>query len=104
MIALVTILFAFPLGFFLRHGLAAAAAYATIYLWSFTFQTAYLTRAWVTGDHSAFSPQPDIGTSYGLVTGAIFLIGFGLVTLGHRLGSRRRTRRGAVDLDATARS
>jgi hypothetical protein len=104
MIALVTVLFAFPLGFFLRHRPAAAMAYATIYLWSFTFQTAYLTRAWAAGDHSAFAPEPDIGVSYGLVAGAIFLVGFGLVALGHRLGSRRRTRRGAVDLDAAARS
>jgi hypothetical protein len=70
MIALVTVLFAFPLGFFLRHRLAAAATYATIYLWSFTFQTAYLTRAWAAGDHSAFSGQPDFGVGYGLVTGA----------------------------------
>jgi hypothetical protein len=104
MIAIVTVLFAFPLGFFLRHRLVAATTYATIYLWSFTFQTAYLTRAWVGGDHSAFAQQPDAGAPYGLVTGAIFLVGFGLVALGHRLGSRRRTRRSAVDLDTATRS
>lgn len=104
MIALVTVLFAFPLGFFLRHRLAAAATYAAMYLWSFTFQTAYLTRAWAAGDNSAFSRQPDFGVGYGLVTGAIFLVGFGLVAFGHRLGSRRRTRRGAADLDTAAGS
>jgi len=100
MIALVTVLFAFPLGYFVRHRFAAAASYATIYLWSFTFQTAYLTRVWAAGDDSAFARQPDIGVPYGLVTGGIFLVGFGRVGLGHWLGSRRRTRRGAVDLDA----
>ena len=103
MIALVTVLFAFPLGFLLRHRFAAAATYAIIYLWSFTFQTAYLTRAWVAGDHSAFSQQPDVGASYGLVTAAIFLVGFGLVALGHRLGSRRRNRRSVIDLDTAGR-
>ena len=101
MIAVVTILCAFPLGFFLRNRLTAAFVYATTYLWSYTFQTAYLTRAWVDGEPVGFRRPADFGSDYGLVTAAIFMAGFGLVTLGHRLGSRRRARRGVADLDPT---
>ena len=42
MIAIVTILLAFPLGFFLRSHLAANTAYAIAYLWAFVFQGIYL--------------------------------------------------------------
>lgn len=100
MIAIVTVLFAFPLGFFLRNRLTAAVTYAAAYLWSYTFQTQYLLRAWALGDDSAFSRQPDPAVDYGLVTLGIFLAGFGLVALGHRAGKRRRARRStAADFD-----
>ena len=93
MIAIVTILLAFPLGFFLRSHLSANVAYAIAYLWAFTFQGLYLTRMWVGGDDSAFPKDPDtIPVSYGLVCAAIFGVGFGLVALGHRVGSGRRTK------------
>jgi hypothetical protein len=93
MIAIVTILLAFPLGFFVRSHHAANTAYAVAYLWAFVFQGLYLTRMWVGGDDSAFPRDPDtIPVSYGLVAGAIFAVGFGLVALGHRVGSRRRTK------------
>lgn len=93
MIAIVTILLAFPLGFFLRSHLAANVAYGMAYLWAFTFQGVYLTRMWVGGDHSAYPKDPDtIPVAYGSVCAAIFAVGFGLVALGHRVGSRRRTR------------
>ena len=42
MIAVVTILLAFPLGFFVSSRLAAMTTYAVAYLWAFTFQTLYL--------------------------------------------------------------
>ena len=42
MIAVVTVLLAFPLGYLLRSHLAANVAYAIAYLWAFTFQTLYL--------------------------------------------------------------
>ena len=42
MIAVVTVLCAFPLGYFLRSHLAANTAYAIAYLWAFVFQTLYL--------------------------------------------------------------
>jgi hypothetical protein len=104
MIALVTIGFAFPLGFFLRHRLTAAFVYATGYLWSYTFQTAYLTRGWVDGQDVGFRRPADFGIDYGLVTAAIFIVGFGLLTLGHYLGTRRRTRNRIADLDPVPHS
>jgi len=93
MIAIVTILFAFPLGFFLRSHLAANLAYAVAYLWAFVFQGLYLTRMWVGGDDSAFPKAPDtMPVAYGLVCCAIFAGGFGLVAVGRRVSARRRTR------------
>jgi hypothetical protein len=93
MIAIVTVLLAFPLGFFLRSHLAANVAYAIAYLWAFTFQGLYLTRMWVGGDDSAFPKNPDtMPVGYGLVCAAIFAVGFGLVAVGQRVGSRRRTK------------
>jgi hypothetical protein len=93
MIAIVTVLLAFPLGYLLRSHLAANVAYAIAYLWAFTFQALYLTRMWVGGDDSAFPKDPDaLPISYGLVTAAIFAVGFGLVAFGHRVGARRAAR------------
>jgi hypothetical protein len=93
MIAIVTVLLAFPLGFFLRSHLAANTAYAIAYLWAFTFQGIYLMRSWVGGDHSAFPKDPDtIPVGYGLVAAAVFIVGFGLVAVGHRVGAGRRSR------------
>jgi hypothetical protein len=93
MIAIVTVLLAFPLGYLLRSHLAANVAYAIAYLWAFTFQGLYLTRMWVGGDSSAFDKNPDtLPISYGLVAAGIFAAGFGLVALGHRVGARRTAR------------
>ena len=101
MVAIVTVLFAFPLGFFLRNRLAAYVAYIAIFAYSFTFQTLYLMRAWVGGDHSAFSADPEkLPLDYLAVTVSIYIVGFLLITLGHRLGSKRRSRTNAVNLDA----
>jgi hypothetical protein len=93
MIAVVTVLLAFPLGFFLRSHLAANVAYAIAYLWAFSFQNVYLVRMWTAEDASTFPKDADaIPFEYGLVTAAIFAVGFGLVALGHRLGARRMER------------
>ena len=90
MIAVVTVLVAFPLGYLLRSHLAANVAYAIAYLWAFTFQGVYLTRMWVGGDHSAFPGAPEqFPIAYGLVAAAIFAVGFGLVALGQWVRSRR---------------
>ncbi|NIK56099.1 hypothetical protein [Kribbella shirazensis] len=100
MVAIVTVLFAFALGFFLRNRISAYVAYVAIYGYAFTFQTLYLLRDWVGGDHSAFAADPEtIPFDYLAVTAGIYLIGLVLVALGHRLGTKRRTRARAVDLD-----
>ncbi len=89
MIAVVTILAAFPLGYFMRSRLAANTAYAVAYLWAFVFQTLYLVLDAVNeSKNPAFEPS-EFPLSYGLVTLAIFVVGFGLVSLGHWVRARR---------------
>lgn len=82
MIAIVTILAAFPLGYFVRSRLAAFTAYAIAYLWAFTFQTLYLLIDGVFDDG-------EFPLSYGLVTLGIFAAGFSLVHAGQWVRSRR---------------
>jgi hypothetical protein len=99
MIAVVTILCAFPLGFFLSSRLAANTAYAIAYLWAFTFQTLYLMldsldNGRTLNDEPAFEAG-EFPWQYGVVTLLIFVAGFGLVSLGHRVGRGRRERRQA---------
>ena len=91
MIAVVTILAAFALGYFLRSHLAANTAYAIAYLWAFVFQTLYLLLDSLGGGSA---PAFEVGAfpwSYGLVTLGILGVGLGLVAAGHRLGQRRRS-------------
>ncbi|HET9420032.1 MAG TPA: hypothetical protein VFO49_02765 [Nocardioides sp.] len=92
MIAIVTVLCAFPLGYLLRSRLAACTTYAIAYLWAFVFQTLYLLLDSL-GD--AGNPAFEAGEfpwQYGVMALLIFGAGFGLVTLGHRLGARRPRR------------
>lgn len=97
MIAVVTVLTAFPLGYFLANRLAANTAYAVAYLWAFVFQGIYLMLDSLDGGASPAFVTSEFPLSYGLVTLAIFVVGFGLVQLGHRLGRGRRERaRGGV--------
>jgi hypothetical protein len=92
-IAVITLLLAFPLGYRMRSRLAANTAYAVAYLWAFVFQTLYLLldslRA--TGSGAAFEPS-DFPWAYGVVTLCIFGSGFGLVEAGQRLAARRGPR------------
>ena len=98
MIAIATVLFAFPLGFFLRNRLSAYVAYVAIFSYCFTFQTLYLLRAWVGDNTQAFPADPEtLPFGYLGVTSGICVVGCLLVALGHRVGSKRRNR--AVDLD-----
>src|SRR4051794_41726683 len=97
MIAVVTILTAFPLGFFLSSRLAANTAYAIAYLWAFVFQTLYLMLDSINAgktlnDDPAFVGD-EVPWQYGVVTLLIFGVGFGLVAVGHRVARRRRDRR-----------
>ncbi|MDX6371660.1 MAG: hypothetical protein QOD98_648 [Nocardioidaceae bacterium] len=95
MIAIVTILSAFPLGFFLSSRLAANTTYAIAYLWAFVFQGIYLMLDMLDGGKNpAFEPDT-FPISYGIVALTIFAVGFGLVQLGHRVGRGRRERRQA---------
>jgi hypothetical protein len=90
MIAVVTVLSAFALGYFFLSRLAAMTTYAVAYLWAFVFQTLYLLLdALGGGSNPAFEPG-SFPISYGVVTLAIFAVGVGLVEAGHRVGTRRR--------------
>ena len=101
MIAIVTILSAFPLGYLVRSRLAANTAYAVAYLWAFTFQTLYLILDVINDSADpAFEPQK-FPWAYGLVTVSVFLAGFGLVALGH-LVRERRTARSRQPVDVAA--
>jgi len=105
MIAVVTVLLAFPLGYLVRNRLAAATAYGLAYLWAFTFQTLYLLLDSLGGGSApAFEPG-DFPWSYGVVTLGIFAVGFGLLNLGHWLrlrSSRTGTRATAARGNAAA--
>jgi hypothetical protein len=99
MIAICTVLFAFPLGYFVRSRLAANVAYIAIYSYAFTFQAIYLTRSWVGGDDSAFPHNPDDPPlGYLAVSLAIYAVGFCLVRLGQYVRARRV--RGGADTHA----
>jgi hypothetical protein len=91
MIAVVTILCAFPLGYLVRSRLAASTTYAIAYLWAFVFQTLYLTLDAMNDAGGAFEKQ-EFPLAYGIVTLSIFVAGFGLVNLGHWVRQRRQAR------------
>lgn len=95
MIAIVTVLFALPLGYFLRSRLAAYVGYIAVYGYAFSFQNVYLLRSWIADRSTTFPADPDsLPLAYLAVSAFIYAAGFVLVTLGHRLGARRRTRSG----------
>lgn len=101
MIAIVTLLAAFPLGYILRSRFVASMWYAVAYLWAFVYQTLYLTLdSFNGGTGGAFEPQ-EFPLGYGLVTLSIFMAGFALVDLG-RWVRHRRSRRTAARTGATA--
>ena len=93
MIAIITILTAFPLGYLVRSRLAANTTYALAYLWAFTFQTLYLILGSLNGEDDPAFTVDDFPLSYGVVALTIFAVGFGLVALGHLLRDRRTSRR-----------
>lgn len=93
MIAIITVLTAFPLGYLMRSRLAANTTYAVAYLWAFTYQTLYLTLDSINeSTNPAFTPEK-FPLSYGLVAGSIFGAGFGLVACGRFARDRRTARR-----------
>jgi hypothetical protein len=92
MIAIITVLLAFPVGYLVRSRLAASTVYAVAYLWAFTFQTLYLLLDSLSGTADPAFTTSDFPLSYGLVALTVFAIGFGLVHLGHWVRKRRHTR------------
>ena len=105
MIAVVTVLLAFPLGYFMRSRLAAGTTYAVAYLWAFMFQTLYLTLDSLGDSSNPAFEAGDFPWQYGVVTLAIFGVGFGLVNLGHWVkerSSRTGTRAIATSGNAAA--
>lgn len=92
MIAIVTVLTAFPLGFFLRSRTSAVLAYVALYCWAFTFQSVYLMLYSLHGDANPAFTVGHYPLSYGVVTASIYAVGHGLVFLGHRVGAARRSR------------
>lgn len=56
----------------------------------------YLLRGWIGDRSTTFPTDPTtLPIAYLVVFAAIYAAGFGLVTLGHRLGRGRRDRRAA---------
>jgi hypothetical protein len=92
-IAIITVLTAFPLGYLMRSRLAANTTYAVAYLWAFTFQTLYLILGSLNGDDDPAFTVGDFPLSYGAVALTIFAVGFGLVALGDLVRERRTARR-----------
>ena len=86
MIAVLTVLIALPLGWFVRHRLTACVAYGLAFAHVYTFQTAVLLMAW--SEDPAGDGMSD-SVEYLMVTTAIYAAGFGLVTLGGWLRARR---------------
>ena len=101
MIAVVTVLFAFPLGYFLRSRLAANTAYAIAYLWAFAFQTLYLILDSFggTAKNPAFEAErvPAVRTAWSRWRSSASASGSSRPGTGLRL--RRRSRRGELRAD-----
>jgi hypothetical protein len=104
---ILVLLVPFPLGFFLTSRTTAVIAYIAAFCPLFTFQTLSLITDWTEGSTAAFGgpfPKSDYAdvVGYGTVNLILYLVGFGLIMLGHRLGAKRRARRAAgqaVNLD-----
>ncbi len=92
-----------PLGLLVRSRMAAFVAYIAIHSFVFTFQTANLLIEWINGSTHAFGPYPEFSNEdvwgYGIVNLVIYAMGLGLVTLGHRIRSRRAAQPASVELD-----
>ena len=105
---IIMIVAAFPIGYLVRNRIAAYLVYIAVNTFAFTFQTMNLMLEWAGGSQEAFGgPFPQYDSSavwaYGGVNLVIYLVGIGLVTLGYRLGSKRRAKRTQpVSLDPVA--
>ena len=103
MTAVLTVLVAFPLGYFVRNRIAGFLVYGLLMAFLFTFQTANLVMEWVNGADAAFAQTSsssllDVTWGYLAVNVFIYAAGIGLVVLG-QLVRVRRDRQQAVQLD-----
>ena len=98
MIAIATLLVAFPAGFFVRNRLAAFVTYIAVFAYCFTFQGMYLLPMFTHEAGPNDWPKNDNKwpISYFVMTASIYVVGFGLVALGHHVGRKRRLRRAAA--------
>lgn len=104
---IVMLLAPLPIGFLVKNRLAAYVAYIALHAFVFTFQSLQLIIEWAGGSEDAFGPFPKADSGqvwgYGVVNLVIYLVGLGLVTLGHWLGAKRRAKATrAVSLDPVA--
>ena len=90
-----TILFAFPIGYFVRPRGRALLVYLVLDSFLFTYQTGTLVMEWVEGSSEAFGGhgRRDMGFAseplgYALVNAIIVLAGIGLVWLAGRAHAR----------------
>ena len=99
MALIVTILVPLPLGFLVRDRIPAFITFIAIHSFVFTFQTANLLLEWANGSTEAFGPFPNFNNGdvwgYGVINLVIFGVGLGLVEGGHRLRTRRGSRKNA---------
>ncbi|WP_433464116.1 hypothetical protein [Spirillospora sp. CA-128828] len=105
MIAILVIVAALPIGLAIRNRMAAYLVYGLAFAHVYTFQTAILVMEWHNGSTAAFKDSRStalLGDTLGyfVFTTIIYAAGFGLVTLGHWLRSRRQTPAHEVRLDA----
>ena len=105
MIALLTVLAALPIGFFIRRPVVGFVAYGLAFAHLFTFQTAQLVMEWVRGSTDAFGDVDSadwnwLGDTWGYLafTTVVYAVGFVLVALGQRLRARRDRRVGVVSV------
>jgi predicted Na+-dependent transporter len=104
---ILVLLIPFPLGYLLTSRTTAVVAFVAAFSPLFTFQTLSLITDWAEGSTAAFGgpfPSSDYSNvvGYAAVNLVLYLVGFGLIMLGHRLGAKRRARRAAgraVNLD-----
>ena len=100
---IIMLLVALPLGFFIGDRIYAYGSYIAIHAFAFSFQTLFLILEWANGSEQAFGSYPHFSNgdvwAYGAINLAIYLVGFGLVTLGQYLRTRLGNRRGSVSLD-----
>lgn len=110
MIVIVALL-ALPLGYAVKNRMAAYVAFGLAFAHVYTFQTANLVMEWVNGADVAFEQSSSTSLlgpmmGYFTFTTLVLLVGYGLVTLGHFLRTRRASKTagaGVADLEAGVR-